>query len=70
MTPIAASDGPSWRLTFVDFGMMGEVPEGLRTGLRALVIAVAARDGRKLVDAAQEIGVLLPSADRRSSRRL
>ncbi|MGO2931892.1 ABC1 kinase family protein [Microbacterium sp.] len=63
VTPIAASDGPSWRLTFIDFGMMGEVPEGLRTGLRALVIAVAARDGRKLVDAAQEIGVLLPSAD-------
>ena len=59
VTPV--SDG--WRLTFIDFGMMGEVPEGLRGGLRALVIAVAARDGRKLVDAAQEVGVLLPSAD-------
>src|SRR5690606_19676912 len=43
-----------WRLTFIDFGMMGEVPEGLRGGLRGLVIAVAARDGRKLVHAAQE----------------
>src|SRR5690606_32788805 len=55
--------GDGWRLTFVDFGMMGEVPEGLRSGLRAVVIAVAARDGRKLVDAAQEVGVLLPSGD-------
>jgi predicted unusual protein kinase regulating ubiquinone biosynthesis (AarF/ABC1/UbiB family) len=45
--------------------MMGEVPQGLRSGLRALVIAVAARDGRKLVDAAQEVGVLLPSGDTR-----
>lgn len=63
VTPTDSSEGPGWRLTFVDFGMMGEVPEGLRSGLRAVVIAVAARDGRKLVDAAQEVGVLLPSGD-------
>lgn len=61
----AASEGPGWRLTFIDFGMMGEVPEGLRGGLRSLVIAVASRDGRKLVAAAQDVGVLLPSADTR-----
>lgn len=60
---------PAWRLTFVDFGMMGEVPEGLRGGLRSLVIAVAARDGRRLVDAAQEVGVLLPSADTKAFER-
>ena len=59
VTPV----GEGWRLTFIDFGMMGEVPEGLRTGLRSLVIAVAARDGRRMVDAVQEVGVLLPSAD-------
>jgi len=59
VTPV----GDGWRLTFIDFGMMGEVPEGLRTGLRSLVIAVAARDGRRMVDAVQEVGVLLPSAD-------
>ena len=61
--PVEGSTKPTWRLTFIDFGMMGEVPEGLRSGLRALVIAVAARDGSKLVDAVQEVGVLLPSAD-------
>ncbi|SIN77646.1 ABC1 kinase family protein [Agromyces cerinus] len=52
-----------WRLTFVDFGMMAEVPTELRSGLRALVIAVAARDGRAMIEAAREIGVLMPSAE-------
>lgn len=52
-----------WHLTFVDFGMMGEVPASTRRGLRHLMIAMAARDGKGLVDAAREIGVLLPSAD-------
>ncbi|WP_309104735.1 AarF/UbiB family protein [Microbacterium sp.] len=53
----------NFRLTFIDFGMMAEVPDNLRDGLRTLLIAVAGRDSRGLVAAAQEIGVLLPSAD-------
>ncbi|BDV31402.1 ABC1 kinase family protein [Microbacterium terricola] len=53
----------AWRLTFIDFGMMGEVPDGLRRGLRQLIIAVAARDGKRLVDSIRDVGVLLPSAD-------
>lgn len=56
------ADG-SWRLTFIDFGMMGEVPASTRRGLRKLLIAAASRDGRGLVDAMQEVGVLLPSAE-------
>lgn len=52
-----------FRLTFIDFGMMAEIPASLRDGLRMLLIAVAGRDSRGLVAAAQEIGVLLPSAD-------
>jgi predicted unusual protein kinase regulating ubiquinone biosynthesis (AarF/ABC1/UbiB family) len=55
--------GPAWRFTFIDFGMMGEVPGGIRRGLRRALIAVATRDGRGLVDAIREVGVLLPSAD-------
>jgi predicted unusual protein kinase regulating ubiquinone biosynthesis (AarF/ABC1/UbiB family) len=47
----------------VDFGMMGEVPPGTRGGLRRLLIAAAARDGKGLVEAVREVGVLLPSAD-------
>jgi predicted unusual protein kinase regulating ubiquinone biosynthesis (AarF/ABC1/UbiB family) len=54
---------PAWRFTFIDFGMMGEVPGGIRRGLRRALIAVATRDGRGLVDAIREVGVLLPSAD-------
>lgn len=68
VTPRAAgadADDPPWRLTFIDFGMMAEVPANLRAGLRTLLIAVTARDSRGLVEAAKEIGVLLPTADTR-----
>ena len=58
-----ASLPTGFRLTFIDFGMMAEVPDNLRDGLRTLLIAVTARDSHGLVAAAQEIGVLLPSAD-------
>ena len=66
VTPVpSAAGGPgrAFRLTFIDFGMMAEVPDNLRDGLRTLLIAVAGRDSHGLVAAAQEIGVLLPSAD-------
>jgi predicted unusual protein kinase regulating ubiquinone biosynthesis (AarF/ABC1/UbiB family) len=58
-----ANDGRTWRFTFVDFGMMGEVPDGLRKGLRKLLIAAASRDGKGMVDGIRDVGVLLPSAD-------
>ena len=60
---------PAWRLTFIDFGMMAEVPEGIRNGLRTLFIAAASRDGKGMVAAAQEIGVLMPSAENRELER-
>lgn len=64
VTPHAPdANGRTWTLTFIDFGMMGQIPDGLRQGLRALVIAVAARDGKGLVAGIQQIGVLLPDAD-------
>ncbi|WP_062318526.1 ABC1 kinase family protein [Demequina maris] len=64
VTPRAAGEeGPEWRLTFVDFGMMGEVPDRLRHALRAVVIAAASRDGKGMVRAMHDAGVLLPSAD-------
>ncbi|WP_149084197.1 MULTISPECIES: ABC1 kinase family protein [Microbacterium] len=61
VTPVPSERG--FRLTFIDFGMMAEVSDNLRQGLRTLLIAVTARDSRGLVRAAQEIGVLLPTAD-------
>jgi predicted unusual protein kinase regulating ubiquinone biosynthesis (AarF/ABC1/UbiB family) len=64
VTPAAeGSTGHPWKLTFIDFGMMGEVPPGTRSGLRKLLIAAASRDGKGLVAAISDIGVLLPSAD-------
>jgi predicted unusual protein kinase regulating ubiquinone biosynthesis (AarF/ABC1/UbiB family) len=59
----ADADSRAWKFTFVDFGMMGEVPDALRRGLRKLLIAAASRDGKGMVDGIREVGVLLPSAD-------
>jgi len=53
----------AWRFNIIDFGMMGEVPEGLRRGLRRLLVAAASRDGKGMVDGIRDVGVLLPSAD-------
>jgi predicted unusual protein kinase regulating ubiquinone biosynthesis (AarF/ABC1/UbiB family) len=57
------TEAPAWQLTFVDFGMVGQVPENLRQGLRELVIAVGTRDASRVVRAYQLLGVLLPGAD-------
>jgi predicted unusual protein kinase regulating ubiquinone biosynthesis (AarF/ABC1/UbiB family) len=59
----ALEGGPSWRLIFVDFGMVGRVPPNLRAGLREMVIGVGTRDAARLVRASQLMGVLLPYAD-------
>jgi predicted unusual protein kinase regulating ubiquinone biosynthesis (AarF/ABC1/UbiB family) len=58
-----------WKLTFIDFGMMGEVPGSTRSGLRKLLIAAASRNGTGLVDAMRDLGVLLPSAETRDLER-
>ncbi len=61
-TPNAAN-GLDWKLTFIDFGMMGEVTTSTRNGLRKLLIAAASRDGRGLVNGMRDVGVLMASAD-------
>ncbi len=53
----------NWKLTFIDFGMMGQVPENLREGLREAVIAIGTQDGARLVKSFKTLDVLLPSAD-------
>ncbi|GAA2748608.1 ABC1 kinase family protein [Amnibacterium kyonggiense] len=61
---VTPTDGErGWRLTFIDFGMMGEIPASTRTGLRKLLIAAASRNGKGLVDAIGDVGILLPTAD-------
>jgi predicted unusual protein kinase regulating ubiquinone biosynthesis (AarF/ABC1/UbiB family) len=65
VSPVAATSKRkvTWKLTFVDFGMAGIVPEHLRLGMRDMVIGIATRDARKLVASYQTLGVLLPGAD-------
>ncbi len=52
-----------FQLTFIDFGMVGRVPEGLREALREALIGVATQDAPRLVAAFKSLDVLLPSAD-------
>ena len=52
-----------WRITFIDFGMMGEVPRATKSTLRALLIAIASRDAHGVIVGAKQLDVLLPTAD-------
>ncbi len=62
--PGKKKDGSTeWRLTFVDFGMVGRMPERLMTGLREAMISVGLQDSQRLVKAYQTLGVLLPNAN-------
>lgn len=64
VTPVSGTgDGVDWRLTYVDFGMMGEISDSLRAGLRDFILAAVRRDGRALVTSLERLGVLLKSAD-------
>lgn len=68
ITPLpAAKNGKRknvrWKLTFVDFGMVGRVPENLRKGLRETLVAVGTRDAARLIKSYRELGFLLPGAD-------
>lgn len=69
VTPLAEPAGRPWKLTFIDFGMMGEISTSTRSGLRKLLIAAASRDGKGLVDAMRDVGVLLPSAETQELER-
>nr|WP_234407395.1 AarF/UbiB family protein [Microterricola viridarii] len=64
VTPaLDGAGGRPWKLTFIDFGMMGEVSAGTRRGLRKLLVAAASRDGKGLVEAIRDVGVLVPSVE-------
>lgn len=61
--PATEENKAGWQLTFVDFGMVGSVPEGLRAGLRDMLIGIGTRNAAKVVQSYQTLGVLLPGAD-------
>jgi len=57
------SEKRSWRLTFIDFGMVGELPERIIEGLREAIISITTKDAARLVRADGQLHFLLPSAD-------
>ncbi len=64
--PLDASNGggkKQWRLTFVDFGMVGQVSPNTREGLRELAIGVGTRNPSRTVKGYRTLDVLLPTAD-------
>lgn len=62
VAPVEGRAG-EFRLAFVDFGMVGRVPDTLRSSLREALIAVGTQNSARLVSAFASIGVLLPTAD-------
>jgi predicted unusual protein kinase regulating ubiquinone biosynthesis (AarF/ABC1/UbiB family) len=62
-------EGGGWRLVFVDFGMVGHLTPQAKHGLQDLAIAMGTRDPDRLVRAYDELGILLPGADRERIRQ-
>ncbi len=55
--------GRPFRLTFVDFGMVGWISPEARRWLREAAIGLGTRDARRIVQAMHALGFLLPGAD-------
>ncbi len=53
---------PFW-LTFIDFGMVGRVPDLMGDNLRKVLISVTQRDADQLTEAYNDMGFFLPGAD-------
>lgn len=58
-----ADEGRPFRLTFVDFGMVGRISPEARRWLREAAIGLGTRDARRIVRAMHALGFLLPGAD-------
>jgi predicted unusual protein kinase regulating ubiquinone biosynthesis (AarF/ABC1/UbiB family) len=66
VTPLSPRKGSKkvrWQLTFVDFGMVGRVPDELRSALRETVVGVGTRDAARLIKSYKSLGFILPGAD-------
>ena len=61
--PLRATILTDWKLTFVDFGMTGTLPEVTFNGLREVLFAIGTQDIHRLTMAYQQMDILLPGAD-------
>ncbi|MCP4417103.1 MAG: AarF/ABC1/UbiB kinase family protein [Chloroflexi bacterium] len=53
---------PFW-LIFIDFGMVGRVPEAMKQNLRKILVSVMQQDGHAMTEAYDELGFFLPDAN-------
>jgi len=58
-----SSPNHSWKLTFIDFGMVGRMRPEIRDGLRELLIGIGLQDASRVIKSYQILGILLPGAD-------
>ncbi len=63
--PRPATGNCPFRLVFVDFGMVGQVPTLMGEQFREVMLALTLRDASRMVRAFQRLGFLLPGADLR-----
>jgi len=63
VSPTGEPGAGEFKITFIDFGMMGEISDELRKGLQGFIFALVSRDARAYVEAMKRLGVLLPGAD-------
>ncbi len=60
----AAADTPTpFQITFIDFGMMGNIQSMMGENLRRILLAVAKRDAAALTQIYSDMGFFLPGAD-------
>jgi len=53
----------AWQLTFVDFGMVGQIPPNTREGLKEFAIGLGTKDAKRIIEAYKILKILLPNAD-------
>jgi predicted unusual protein kinase regulating ubiquinone biosynthesis (AarF/ABC1/UbiB family) len=63
VSPTGETGAGEFKITFIDFGMMGEISDEMRRGLQGFIFALVSRDARAYVEAMKRLGVLLPGAD-------
>jgi predicted unusual protein kinase regulating ubiquinone biosynthesis (AarF/ABC1/UbiB family) len=63
VTDAEANPNYGWKLTFIDFGMVGRMRPEFKDGLRELLIGIGLQDTARVIKAYQILGILLPGAD-------
>jgi predicted unusual protein kinase regulating ubiquinone biosynthesis (AarF/ABC1/UbiB family) len=60
---VRVAEGRPFRLTYIDFGMMGRVQPAMIKELKEFIIAISFKDARRWTLAAQRLGFFMPDAD-------